>query len=91
MAGRYGFSEKARIEMESDSLTELDVVESISNAKRIYKTLRSTSHFHPGRREYLYVIQSTNLAGTPIYSKGKFAKDGDAESFYFLVSAKHAL
>ena len=30
LAGNYAFSEKARIEMEADSLTELDVAESIS-------------------------------------------------------------
>lgn len=29
LAGRYAFSEKARIEMEADGLTELDVAESI--------------------------------------------------------------
>lgn len=29
LSGRYAFSEKARIEMETDSLTELDVAESI--------------------------------------------------------------
>lgn len=29
LAGNYAFSEKARLEMEADSLTELDVAESI--------------------------------------------------------------
>ena len=43
LAGNYAFSEKARIEMEMDRLTELDVAESILNAVAIYKTLRSTS------------------------------------------------
>jgi len=37
LAGRYAFSEKARIEMEADSLTESDVAESIINAVAIYK------------------------------------------------------
>ena len=32
LAGRYAFSEKARLEMETDDLTELDVAESILNA-----------------------------------------------------------
>jgi hypothetical protein len=36
LAGRYAFSEKARIEMEADSLTELDVAESIVNAVAIH-------------------------------------------------------
>ncbi len=37
LAGRYAFSEKARLEMETDGLTELDIVESIANAVAIYK------------------------------------------------------
>ena len=43
LSGRYLFSEKARIEMEADRLTELDVAESILNAVAIYKKLRSKS------------------------------------------------
>ena len=43
LAGRYEFSEKARIEMKADSIIELDVAESILNAVAIYKTIRSTS------------------------------------------------
>jgi hypothetical protein len=31
LAGNYAFSEKARLEMEADGLTELDVAESILN------------------------------------------------------------
>ena len=41
LAGRYAFSEKARLEMESDGLTELDVAESILNAVAIYKRIHS--------------------------------------------------
>jgi hypothetical protein len=41
LAGRYAFSEKARMEMEANSLTELDMAESILNAVAIYKRLRS--------------------------------------------------
>jgi hypothetical protein len=90
LAGRYAFSEKAQLEMEADSLTELDVAESILNAVAIYKRVRSGS---PRRRprEYLYIIQSTNLAGLPIYTKGKLVKEADQESYYFLVSSKRAL
>ena len=43
LAGRYAFSEKARMEMEADGITELDVAESILNAVAIYKRLRSGS------------------------------------------------
>ena len=45
LAGRYAFSEKARIEMESDGITELDVAESILNAVAIYQTIRSQNPF----------------------------------------------
>jgi len=35
LAGRYAFSEKARMEMEIDGITEMDVAESILNAVAI--------------------------------------------------------
>ena len=69
LAGRYAFSEKARIEMECDSLSEFDVAESIINAVAIYKRLRSRSRRCSKRFEYLYVIQSTNLEGIAVYSR----------------------
>ena len=68
LAGHYVFSEKARLEMEADGLTELDVAESILNAVAIYKRLRSRSPYRSKRREYLYVIQSTNFEGVVIYT-----------------------
>jgi len=71
LAGRYAFSEKARIEMESDGLTVFDVAESIINAVAIHKRLRSRSRRRSSWTEYLYVIQSTNLEGVMVYSKGK--------------------
>ena len=91
LAGRYAFSEKARLEMEADGLTELDVAESILNAVAIFKTLRSTSPFRKGGREYLYVIQSPNLEGLAIYSKGRLVREAGEEVYYFLVSSKRAL
>ncbi len=90
LAGQYAFSEKARLEMECDGLTELDVAESILTAVAIYKKLRSTSPFRGGR-EYLYVIQSSNLEGLAIYSKGKLVREGGLETYYFLVSSKRAV
>jgi hypothetical protein len=74
LAGRYAFSEKARLEMEADGLTELDVAESILNAVAIYKRLRSHSPLRQRPKEYLYVIQSVNLEGLAIYSKGKLVR-----------------
>ncbi len=91
LAGRYAFSEKARIEMEADGITELDVAESILNAVAIYKTIRSVSPFRKRGREYLYIIQSTNLNGLPIYSKGKLMKEQGQDIYYFLISSKRVM
>ena len=74
LAGRYSFSKKARIEMETDDLTELDVAESILNARDIHKKLRSTSPSRNKRREYLDVIHGTTLDGLVIYTKGKLVE-----------------
>ena len=90
LAGEYAFSAKARLEMECDGLSELDVAESILNAVAIYKKLRSTNPTRSGR-EYLYVIQSPNLDGLAVYSKGKLVRERGTESYYFLVSSKRAL
>ena len=79
------------MEMEVDGLTKLDVAESILNAVAIYKRLRSGSPRRVGAREYLYIIQSTNLTGLPIYTKGKLVKETNQETYYFLVSSKRAL
>ena len=59
LAGHYGFSKKARMEMKIDGLSEMDVAESILNAVAIYKRIRSTSPYRERQRDYLYVIQST--------------------------------
>ena len=91
LAGHYAFSEKASLELEADGLTELDVVESIVNAVAIYKTIRSQSPYRKRTREYLHIIQSTNLEGLMIYSKGKLVQEADVETYYFLISSKKAL
>jgi hypothetical protein len=88
IAGNYIFSGKARLEMAEDGLTEMDVIESIVNAVAIYKTLRSRSPLRSQTREYLYVIQSTNLEGLVIYSKGKLRQAAGVETFYVLISSK---
>ncbi|HXV69698.1 MAG TPA: hypothetical protein VD738_12325 [Nitrospira sp.] len=91
LAGNYAFSEKARVEMEADGLTELDVAESILNAVAISKVVRSTSVRRKSSGERLYVIQSTNLSGLLIYSKGKLVSEAAAETYYFLISSKKAI
>jgi len=90
LAGRYEFSEKARLEMEADALFESDVLESILNAVAIYKTIRSTSRLRRGHREYLHIIQSTNLDGIPVYTKGKLVVEAGIETYYFMIPAKRA-
>ena len=91
LAGRYVFSGKARTEMETDDLTEVDIAESILHADAIYKKIRSTSRSRKKRREYLYVIQSTNLDGLVIYTKGKLVEEPGVETHYYLISSKEAL
>jgi len=77
--------------MEASGLTELDVAESILNAVAIYKRLRSHSLSRTRSKEYLYVIQSTNLEGLMIYTKGKLVHEADTETYYFLISSKRAI
>ncbi|MGE3978828.1 MAG: hypothetical protein AB7F94_14755 [Nitrospira sp.] len=91
LAGHYAFSEKARIEMEADSITELDVAESILSAVAVSKVLRSTSIQRKHAGERLYVIQSTNLSGLLIYTKGKLVVEEELETYYFLISSKKAI
>jgi hypothetical protein len=91
LSGHYAFSEKARIEMEVDQLTELDVVESILNAVAIYKTISSANPKPPHLKESLYIIQSSNLNGLAIYSKGKLVSNAGQDTYYFLISSKKAL
>ena len=91
LTGEYAFSEKARIEMEADQITELDVAESILNAVAIYKTVRSVSPHQGRHREMLHIIQATNLNGLAIYSKGKLVSDAGQDTYYFLLSSKKAL
>ncbi len=92
LEGRYVFTDKARVEMVADGLTELDAIESILNAVAIHKTLRSRSPRRRSRSEKLYVIQSTNLEGLFIYTKGKLAVGPEGrETFYVMISAKRSV
>ncbi len=91
LAGRIIFTEKAQIEMDVDGLDEMDVIESILNAVAIYKKIRSTSPNRRKAKEYLYIIQSPNLDGVAIYTKGKLVLEAGEETYYFLISSKRAL
>lgn len=88
--GQFELSEKARVEMFADRLTDRDLVEAIATATKIHKTLRTTSPGRGKRRETLYVIISDNLQGLCLYTKGKFVDADGIETYYFFISAKCA-
>jgi hypothetical protein len=90
LAGNFEFSAKALAEMQSDHLTDRDIVECIVNAVAITKIVRSRSPERRHRGEKLYIIISTNLDGLPIYTKGKFARVDGVDQFYFLISSKRS-
>ncbi len=77
--------------MEADGLEEMDIAESILNAVAIYKKIRATSPSRKKAKEYLYIIQSPNLDGIAIYTKGKLVREAGEETYYFLISSKRAL
>lgn len=86
--GNLRFTVKAQLELELDDLTREDVRESLVTAVAIYKSIRST---RPGiGREYLHIIQSPNLDGVAIYTKGKLVVELDREVYYVLISSKQA-
>lgn len=85
--GAIRYTEKAFDEMAVDGIVPRDVEESILNATRIAKTLRSQAP-QGRKRELLYVIKSANYEGTSIYTKGKIDQEGGKACFYVLISAK---
>jgi len=88
MADRVEFTMKARDEMRADGLTIQDVYESILNAQRVYKVLRSRSLRRKSSGERLYVIRSFTFDMTAVYTKGKIMKSGAEPVFYVLISSK---
>jgi hypothetical protein len=90
LLGHVRFTAKAATERIADDLTELEVYESLVNAVRIEKRLRSTSQFRASNREYLCIIKSPSAAGVLIYTKGKLVVENGIETYYLLVSAKSA-
>lgn len=88
LQGRIRFTAKAKEEMQADDLQAMEVIEAIVNAETIDKVLRSHSPHRSHPSEKLYVIKSYSYQGTPIYTKGKIAREGEKEVFYILISAK---
>ncbi|HVT88644.1 MAG TPA: hypothetical protein VHD56_07330 [Tepidisphaeraceae bacterium] len=89
-AGRYALTGKAEMELDADGLDESDVAESILNASRIEKTIRSTSQQRERHREYLHVIRSPNFSGITIYTKGKLRQVNGEDVYYIMISAKRS-
>lgn len=87
---QYAFTEKALIEMDQDSLTEEDVLESILNAQFVRKK-RSISRFRRGRREKVYIIESFTYSGILVYTKGVIRGTGEGQRFYLLISSKRSV
>lgn len=87
-AGRIDLTTKARLEMDDDLLNERDIIESILNAQRIEKSIRSISLRRDAYREMLHVICSPNCCGQVIYTKGKLKRVLEIDVFCVLVSAK---
>ena len=83
---QYRITVKAADEMELDDLDEEDVLESILGARRISKTLRSSTR----RGEKLYVIENASYKGKLIYSKGAIRREAGEEVYYIFVSAKRS-
>jgi hypothetical protein len=90
-AGHYEFTLKADLESAEDGLLREDVIESILSAQFL-RVKNSTSPWRKGRREQLYIIESFNFEGVPIYSKGVIRKISEHESeFYIIISGKRSL
>lgn len=75
VAGYYDFTLKADLECAADGLTREDVIESILNSQYL-RVKNSTSPWRRGRREQVYIIDSFNSEGVPIYSKGVIRRIG---------------
>ena len=91
MARRIVLTRKAEDEMDADGLSEDEVIESIVNARRIDKIIRSTARNSAGRAEKLYVLKGRTFANILVYTKGKIVRDAERETFYILISSKRAL
>jgi hypothetical protein len=90
-AGRYEFTVKADLERAADGLTREDVLESIVRAQFL-RVKNSTSPWLPGKRERVYIIESFNFDGVPMYSEGVIRQRvADEPEFYILSSGKRSV
>ena len=91
IAGQIRFTFKAELEMLADSLSRVEVLESILNAQGITKVLRSRSPARRRRRERLYVIHGFTFDNILVYTKGKLQHEAGEEVYYILISSKRAV
>jgi hypothetical protein len=79
------------LECSADGLLRDDVIESILSAQFL-RVKNSSSPWRKGKREQLYIIDSFNFEGVPIYSKGVVRKVSEHESeFYIIISGKRSI
>lgn len=91
IARRCRFTLKADLECAVDGLTRQDVLESILIAQFL-RVKNSDSPWRRGRRERVYIIDSFNFDGIPIYSKGVIRRVGEQDAeFYILISGKRSI
>lgn len=82
---------KADLECAADSLTREDVIESILNAQFL-RVKNCTSPWRRQGREKVYIIDSFNFDGVPVYSKGVIRRLDEHETdFYILISGKRSV
>ena len=87
LANRYRLTEKTTIQRESGGLSEEDVLESIMNAQRIYKTINSTGSQKKAKREKLYVIFSFTYDDILVYTKSRITNEPDGSMCWFHPNA----
>jgi hypothetical protein len=90
LLGNVRFTYKAEGERILDNLSELEVYESLVNANRIEKRIRSVRRSRRSKADYLYIIKSPTVRGEIVYTKGKIVDDHGVEIYYLLISAKLA-
>jgi hypothetical protein len=89
ITGQFVFTAKADAERLADGLTQEHVLESILNSSFV-RAKKSTSPWRKDRHEKMYIIESFTYDGLLIYTKGVIRKQGEAETFYIIVSAKRS-
>jgi hypothetical protein len=90
-AGHYEFTLKADLECAADGLLREDVIEAILSAQFL-RVKNSVSLWRKGQREQLYIIDSFNFEGVPIYAKGVIREVSEHEAeFFIIISGKRSV